>query len=92
MSVTENRDELVFGAMQELWQSRAWKIVCEELDKQHRQLYAKLLEVREDQDKPVYTADQLYKRELHYIERLRNLPVSLVKTTTTYVQDMSNKL
>lgn len=92
MVVTENRDELVFGAMQELWQSTAWRIVCEELDKQHRKLYAQLLEIREDQDKPVYTADQLYKRELHYIERLRSLPTSLVKTTTTYTQDLSSKL
>ena len=90
--ITEQRDEMIWSSMQQLAQSIWRRVVCEELAKQHKMLYAKLLEVREDQDKAVYTADQLYKRELHYIERLKNLPETLVKTTTTYTQDLSSRL
>ena len=88
----ENRDQLVFGAMQELGQSAGRKILLEELKKMHDLVYAKLLEVREDQDKPTLTADQLYKRELVYLKYLMELPTSLVKTTTTYFQDRSKEL
>ena len=92
MVVVEHRDEMILGAMAELAQSSGRKIICEELKKLHAFNYAKLLEVREWQDIPVYTADQLYKRELHYLEYLWNLPNTLVKTSTSYTQDMSNSL
>ena len=92
MSLTEHRDELIEGSMAELVQSKGRKIICDELKKLHQFNYEKLLEIREDQDKPVYTADQLYKRELHYLEYLWNLPSTLVKTTTIHTQDLSKML
>ena len=92
MVLTEHRDELVEGSMAELVQSRGRKIICDELKKLHKHNYTKLLEIREDQDKPVYTADQLYKRELHYLEYLWDLPNTLVKTSVTHTQDLSKML
>lgn len=92
MAVIEHRDEIIIGSMAELAQSSGWKLICEELKKLHTKTYAMLLEVREWQDKPTLTPDQLYKRELHYLEYLWNLPNTLVKTTTSYTQDMSGKL
>ena len=92
MDMKENKDQIVRWAMQELWQSTAWKILVDELKKCYLVLNTELLEVREGQDKPVYTKDQLLKRQLHYLEYLINLPNTLVKTTTTYYQDLSSKL
>jgi hypothetical protein len=78
--------------MTELAQSSGRKVILEELKKLHSARYAKLLEVREWQDKPVMTEDQLLKRELHFLEYLWNLPLTLVKTSTSYTQDLSKSL
>ena len=78
--------------MQELSQSSGWKIICEHLKQLFNVKYTELLEVREAQDKPVYTKDQLIKRQLHYLEYLWELPKTLVKTTTVYTQDRSKEL
>ena len=85
-------DQMYSWAMAELMQTTWWKLLVQEIDAHLKTVYTQLLEVREWQDEAIYTADQLCKRQIKYLEWLRDLPNYLVKATTSYTQDRSKEL